>query len=255
MKTIVKKILPHNSFVLSFYRKLYWRYVSYKRGHPVAWNFDILKTYARIKNHVNFLQIGSNNGISGDPICDLIKERGWQGVLVEPVPFLYEELKHNYREFHDQLSFENSAIAHVNGRQKFYRIKEVPGLPQWYSQLGSFNKDVIVGHKSYIPDFDNLFIEDYVNTITFNDLLAKYSIKSLNLIHIDTEGFDYEIAQMIPFSSLDVDLVMFEHKHLSSSDYAGITKLLRDKGYKVGKNDSVDTIAVKKKILRALQLT
>jgi FkbM family methyltransferase len=187
-----------------------------------------------------------------DPICNYVKKNRWQGVLVEPVPYLFEKLKDNYMGFHDRLFFENSAIASESGKLKFYRLQRsnLPDLPEWYDQLGSFKKEVILKHRKIVPFFDDLLMEDTVNAITFKELLDKYSIKKLSLVHIDTEGYDFEIIKMIPFSDLGIDLIMFEHKHLSYPDYKQALRLLQGYGYEAHSvENSGDTIALKKVIL------
>ena len=74
-------------------------------------------------------------------------------------------------------------------------------LPVFYDQIGSFNKEVVLKHRNAIPGFDALFMEDKVNAITFKQLVEKYAITALDLIHIDTEGYDYEILKMIDFKT------------------------------------------------------
>lgn len=130
---------------------------------------------------------------------------------------------------------------------------DLPNLPEWYDQLGSFNKDVVLKHRGYIPLFDELFIEDTVNSITFKELLKRYSVKSLNLIHIDTEGYDYEIIKMLPFSDIKIDLIQFEHKHLSNLNYKNALQLLSANGYKVHKTRVSDSIAIRKALLSILK--
>src|SRR5688500_19325979 len=69
-----------------------------------------------------FVQIGSNDGKTGDPLYEYIKECKWKGILVEPVPYLFEKLKQTYRGF-EGLLFENSAIDTKDGYRTFYRIE------------------------------------------------------------------------------------------------------------------------------------
>jgi len=99
-------------------------------------------------------------------------------------------------------------------------------------------------HQHSLPHFNDLFIEDTVNAITFYDLIQKYDIQDLNLVHIDTEGYDYEILKMIPFANFAIDFIMFEHKHLTRSEYKEAKKMLQGFGYKCGLKGA-DTIAVK----------
>ncbi|MFD2515636.1 FkbM family methyltransferase [Pontibacter locisalis] len=270
MKVFLKRVLPRDSvlyslcrFVYNYKPQIYVTAVASIKAYnttlllalenrwlPKPWKFDAVNAYAKYRGKVEFIQIGSNNGITGDPISDYIKNNNWTGVLIEPVPYLFEELKNNYSNFQDRLLFENSAIANKNGKLKFYRLKksDLPGLPEYYDQLGSFNKEVVLTHRNCIPYFFDLFFEDYVNAITFKDLLEKYNIDRLDFVHIDTEGYDYEILKMLPFSDLNIEFIMFEHKHLNGSDYKQAVKLLKQNRFKIGTNGGADTIAIKKSI-------
>jgi FkbM family methyltransferase len=243
MKPFFKKFFNPHSLVYKLLQQVY----HYRHWHPKTCNEDIIQKYSHYKNNVTFIQIGSNNGKHGDPLYDSILTKKWQGILIEPIPYLFEELKKNYVENKDNLIFENSAIAHERGQLKFYRLQRsnLPNLPRWYEQLGAFNKEVVMKHRESIPSFDDLLVEDTVNAITFDDLLQKYTLPKVNLIHIDTEGYDFEILKMIPFASLNVELVMFEHIHLSDSDYKRAIRLMKKNGFKLCVKKR-DTIALKK---------
>jgi FkbM family methyltransferase len=249
MKTLIKNLIPVNSKVYKMMENAY----RYRYWHPRSWPNNILIDYANYKSKVNFIQIGSNNGITADPITEFITGKNWSGTLIEPVPYLYNQLVKNYSHCKDRLIFENSAIANVSGDLKFYRLKESkdPSLPFWYDQLGSFNKEVVMKHRDSIPGFDNLFIEDTVSAITFSELIKKHSFKDIDFIQIDTEGFDYEILKLIPFESIDIEFIMFENRHLSDADYRQAIRLLKSYGFAVGSLYK-DTIAVKKEILPQL---
>jgi FkbM family methyltransferase len=230
---------------LLIYRFKYW--------YPKIWKIDILKKYSGIKTSLKFIQVGSNNGIIGDPLYPYIIEKLWTGVLIEPVPYLFEELKNTYKNVTSRLQFENSAIASQNGNLKFYRLQkcDLPGMPVWYDQLGSFKKEVILRHRDVIPHFDSLLIQEQVASITFEGLIKKYSIQKVDLVHIDTEGYDYEILKLIPFEQLNIELIMFEHVHLTSKEYYQAIQLLKKNDYKIGRENN-DTIGIKKSLLPQL---
>jgi FkbM family methyltransferase len=246
MKTLIKNLVPVDSKVYKMIESVY----HFRYWHPKEWSNDILVDYANYKTKVNFIQVGSNNGVTADPISRFIINRQWNGVLIEPVPYLFTELLENYKPYSDRLIFENSAIADVNGELKFYRLRKSDNkdLPYWYDQLGSFNKEVVEKHRDSIPGFDELFFEDKVNAITFNDLLQKHKIENVDFIQIDTEGYDYEILKLIPYSSMNVEFIMFENRHLSETDYRQAIRLLKSHGFIVGSYYK-DTIAVSREIL------
>lgn len=194
----------------------------------------IIKKFAKTKKNVFFIQIGSNDGISGDPLFPFVEKYQWNGILVEPVPYLFQKLKTNYKN-NGRLIFENVAISSEIGIKKFFRLKHSisPDLPFWYDQIGSFKKQVVLKHKTSIPNFDALLIEENVTTITFEKLVEKHNILKVDLLHIDTEGYDYEIIKLIDFNKISPELLIFENKHLAPSDYTACKDLLVRFNYKI----------------------
>ncbi|MDD5053864.1 MAG: FkbM family methyltransferase [Candidatus Nanoarchaeia archaeon] len=192
-----------------------------------------------VKNHKKsfpdffFIQIGSNDGVTGDPISKYIKKYYWKGIFVEPVRYLFKKLKKNY-DSHKNVFFENVAISNKTGLRNFYRIKKNNELnnPVWYDQLGSFNKEVVLKHKNLIPNFDKHFIQEKVKCVTFLNLLNKHKIKSVDFLHIDTEGYDFEIIKLIPFKILKPQMILFEYVHLSKKDQKKSLELLKKEKYK-----------------------
>lgn len=182
---------------------------------------------------VFFLQIGAHDGKTDDYIYPIAWSQGWHGVLVEPVPSLFKRLVENYAD--SDMRYENAALARQSGTMPFYRLRESddPRLPKWYDQLGSFNKNVVFSHRESIPDFDRLFTVETVECITCDDLCRRHSVTKIDLILIDTEGYDLEILRTIDFHRLHPTLVIYEQKHLSNEDKSAAQGLLKSCGYKI----------------------
>ncbi|MBK9580704.1 MAG: FkbM family methyltransferase [Saprospiraceae bacterium] len=82
----------------------------------------------------------------------------------------------------------------------FYIVKKMLKLnililPYWYDQLGSFNRSHIANHLNGI--LDPYIDEVELQGISLDNLLFKYSIFSIDLLHIDTEGYDWEILKQL----------------------------------------------------------
>lgn len=174
------------------------------------------------------LQIGSNDGATGDPVFRLMKKRpAWQGLFVEPVPYLFRRLKKNYGDS-PRFRFENSAVN--DGREEmFYWVdpragKEIPGLPEWWEQLGSFRP-------GYIQEILGQGISPYIREtvikgVTLPELVSKHRIDSINVLHVDTEGYEWKILKQLINITIRPRIILFEHKHLSSEDRRAILKFL-----------------------------
>jgi FkbM family methyltransferase len=192
-----------------------------------------LDDFAARARDVLFLQIGAHDGKTDDKLYRLIQRHGWRGVLLEPVPYLFERLVTNYAG-NPRLKFENSALASSDGTTTFYRLRQTDDpMPHWYDQLGTMNRDVILRHGREIPDIENYLIEERVACISYETLLRKYDISKVDLILIDTEGSDLEVLRQIDFKRHRPQLLIYEHKHLSSSNAGAAVDLLASQDYRV----------------------
>ncbi|WP_018610998.1 FkbM family methyltransferase [Segetibacter koreensis] len=205
----------------------------------------ILRRYVCLKKDIFFLQIGSNDGVSNDPIHVYVKKNKWKGIAVEPVKSNFEKLKKTYKDY-PEVVVVNAAVTSQNGKALIYKIDErfLDQLPSWCTQLASFNKIVIESHKNILPGIDKKITEEVVATININDYLREINVSKVDLIHIDTEGYDFEILKLIDIDKLDPDLILYEHKHLAPSTASDANKLLEQYGLSVFIGQ-YDTIAIK----------
>ena len=192
------------------------------------------------------LQIGANDGMAGDPLFGAFSRTRWSGLLVEPVPHLYERLAGQYAD-RPGVRLERAAVSRHDGEAPLYRLRSVPSkTPEWFDQLASLNREVLLKNRSAIPDIESLLVEERVPTVRLDTLLARHSISRIDLLVIDTEGHDYEILRALDFGRFRPVLLMFEHQHLSASDKAAAVALLATHGYRCQETPEGDTIAWRK---------
>ena len=60
--------------------------------------FDELMNQLCDKKHLNAIQVGSNDGLSNDPLRKFIVNNDWNAVLIEPVPNLFNRLVNLYSD-------------------------------------------------------------------------------------------------------------------------------------------------------------
>lgn len=193
-----------------------------------------------------FIQVGSNDGIIDDPLYRFIKKYDWRGILLEPLPHVFTQLVHNHRASRQVLP-ENAAISSASGSQTFYRLRETQDKAQslHHQKLSTFNKDVIYKYRDSIADFDNLIVEEQVRTITFDELTEKHQVSQVDLLHVDVEGYDYEILKNFNFSRFSPALILFEYKHLNRNDYLAAINYLKDRKYEVYRIDADDLLCIR----------
>ena len=222
--------------------------------------YDFLRYYAKDKQKkdekVFCLQIGANDGNTGDPVHEYFVNRGWFGLLVEPQLDVFEKgLKKTYAG-NSQVILENVALGNANGQLPFYRV--AISKSTWATGLSSFNRgniekliaDGYVIRKAQaeglkIPENPADLIETVqVPTMTVESLFLKYQIKNFQVLCIDTEGYDLEILKLIDLKKFTPEVIFFESKHLSDKDFIESKTMLTRFGYTLFWQKG-DTLAIK----------
>ncbi len=193
------------------------------------------------------VHVGSNDGVQGDPIADLIRTNTeWQVLFIEPLPHLFRRLVANYPHS-SRFRFENVAVSDKKERRPFYyvsdEIKNARGdVPFWYDQLGSFNKNHI---STANVDFEPFITSELVRCEPLRDILARNRITKIDVLHIDTEGYDYEILKQLDLEANPPHAILYEHKCLSPEDQLAARRLLLRARYRVSVvHDDQDTLAI-----------
>jgi FkbM family methyltransferase len=195
----------------------------------------LLSELADLHPSATFVDIGAHDGIRGNCLSPFILSRPWKGVMVEPVPHLFERLRRNYGAL-ERVALENVAIDDVDGRRPFYHLAPVDdpereGLPVWYDEIGSLSRDEVVGHRRLIPDVERHLVCTEVRCLTFESLCRRHDLGELDILLIDAEGHDWVILQGVDFAAHRPRLVVYEHLHLPPRDRAECRAYLERQGY------------------------
>lgn len=187
---------------------------------------------ARSPRALSFLQIGSNDGVSNDPLHETIRAHQWTGVLVEPVSHLYRQLVANYAGV-PGLAFEQLAIGDPDGSTTLFVVEPRPGDPEWVSQIGSFDRDVVLLHRYAMPDIEARIRPTEVATSSLPALVAHHRLDTLDVLHVDAEGFDLFILDQIDLhASWAPRFIVFEAKHAEPDRYRHVLARFRAAGYR-----------------------
>lgn len=196
---------------------------------------QLLQAFADAYPTATFVEIGSNDGEQHDHLRPLILARDWTGVMVEPVPYVFERLRHNYGHVAG-VALENAAIGPADGEVPFYHLvdaapEERASLPDWYDGIGSLSKDFVLGHAKHMPDLEERIVCRQVPALTFESLCDRHGLDHVDLLVVDAEGSDWEILRRIDFERRRPHLVIYEHFHLPPADRAAARAHLAALGY------------------------
>ena len=212
----------------------------FRRPHADA----LLLDFARIHRRAFFLQIGANDGFTGDPLGSLLASagKGWRGVLVEPVAHLFAQLSDRYAQ-NRALKLERAAVGESDGEIEIYRLQTAVGDSLFLDQLPSLDREVVQRNASVFGAADSRIIAESVPSFCVATLLARHEIAQLDLLVIDTEGWDWRILRQFDLAALGPKLIFFEHQHLSTEDERAAQARLNENSYNWAKTPEGDTIA------------
>ncbi len=203
---------------------------------------DLVERRKREGDEFFFIEIGAHDGLHGDPIRPFVLKYRWKGIMVEPQPRIFRRLVQNYSD-ESQLIFENAAIASENGQATLYAFSERSGLPDHATMLASFSREVLEHNAhGYVGEIEELAVP----AITFESLVTKHAVRHVDLLQIDTEGYDFQIIRMLAKSPIKPEIIHFESAFMNREEAFECANLLHDWGYRV-LTIGIDTIAYRQR--------
>ena len=205
--------------------------IKVKKTNDVITENDFAKLFNNLDN-INFIQIGSNDGLYLNPLKNIMDER-WSGLLFEPGFEAFSNLCKNFGK-KSKLKFINKAVSTYNGKGTLYCGK----TSNHYTLVEQKAKDMFdVEPKKLI-----------VEVLSLDCIFDEYSIEKLDLLHIDTQGHDFDIVKTIPFDKVKPKIIRFELVNLnySNSKKEDAFKFLENYGYDYYiSEDGKDIIGIK----------
>jgi len=181
-----------------------------------------------------FVQIGANDGETDDPIFRFISspDSRWRGVLLEPQASAFSHLSRKYAN-NPRIQLENSALNEFDGPADFY----VSAKHDLLAGLSSSSLKNRVSKRTPIEKIQ-------VNCISPETLCKKFDIISLDLLVVDTEGFDADAVMLCIRSNLCPEVILFEHINVPKLKLRECFSVLESQGYALLRH-GIDVIAIK----------
>ena len=194
------------------------------------------------------VQIGACDGKSCDPLYRFLRTGKIKALLIEPMPGSHAQLIKNYAGV-PNVAIIQAAISRTDGTMTMYSIR--PGSKRGERDegmlLASFYKEHLIRYGVAEADI----LPTTVPSLSLQTLLTSQKIADIDLLQIDTEGYDAEIVRMALDLPVLPKAINFEKKQLDTTTMADVHDRLQQKGYLLV-YDEMNTLAVLESVERAL---
>lgn len=116
-------------------------------------------------------------------------------------------------------------------------------IPNKCDQMGSFDRNHILRHRAALSPY---VITQRVPCERLSAVLDRIYVKNVDILHIDTERYDYRVLKQIDFTKIFPKLNLYEHQHLSADELRAAINLLDLHRYR-SVNFGLDTRAIAKR--------
>ena len=150
----------------------------------------------------------------------VLQQKGWSGLLIEPNPFLLNDLLIRSSDLVEVLPI---AVSVESGQQSMVDYGALSSL------VSSAHRDIYANMRQKKIDNGQVTV---VKTLTFEevDKLCRFP-SSIGYLSIDVEGLDFDILQQFDFTSHFVAAISIEH-NLDLDLRRAINDFMQSKGYK-----------------------
>lgn len=206
----------------------------------------LIDAFSKSKKAFTVLQIGANDGFTHDPIQKFARRDDWKGVVLEPQTHVVKQYTERIYSTIPGITVLNAALGEYDGETELYKIAF--SNERWASGVSRFDKEALknlieegrldkrIRKNAVKPPADKrTWIEAVkVPLVSFVSIFKAFpALSSIDLLMVDTEGFDAEVIRLFPFDEVKPGLVAFEDMLLSDSSRLATHDRLKYFGYNV----------------------
>lgn len=173
------------------------------------------------------VQIGANRG--NDEFTSLIKNEHVDTlILVEPLSVHNPSLINCYSNI-DNKFIENVIITDKENSEEVIYFHKLDGLEYGNNyELASLNKQHSLNIRNSYEEKEVIALK--LPNLTINNLLDKYKLQNIDLLFIDTEGYDSKIIMSIDFTKFNIKEIYYENLHVNAYE---LRTFLKEKNYAI----------------------
>lgn len=173
---------------------------------------------------LTFVQVGANDGKTGDPVYSMIHQYGGRALLIEPQSWLIDDLKKNYIDFHGDLVIENIAISTEPGTLPLYVLRQelwsayIERVGRHPSAIFSPDRNQVLGRIMPRLGLDDRSAAEAIECIEvpserLEAVMRRTGFLRADVVQIDCEGWDFEVIKSL--GNLRPPVINFESFNLS----------------------------------------
>jgi FkbM family methyltransferase len=190
-----------------------------------------------------FIQIGAHDGVRFDDLYHKVTTVNAHGIVIEPLPRYFARLQMNYEDYPGVIPL-NVAVHPTATQLTLHHVSTAASasgrLPPWAGGIGSTSPS----HHLPLGIPAEAMTTSTVPCATLRHIIEQHAVSRIDLLQIDTEGFDLEVLEMIPFDLVHPGLIKFEHAVLAPEARSCARQFLESHNYEVW-SEGEDTIAGK----------
>ena len=203
--------------------------------------YHLLQKFLGETENGYYVEVGAYDGVFASNTWGLA-QRGWYGLLVEPVPHFAEQCRKNYGD-RERVEVAQVAVGESNSEI----ILELAGT------LTTANRELLTEYAA-VDWAKNSLTSKRVSVACrrLNDVLIEYSVpKGFDLLVVDVEGFEGEVFTGLDLNTWKPKMMIVEladtHPDLTSTAYkdALLGRALVEAGYVITYKDSINTVLVR----------
>lgn len=168
-----------------------------------------------------FVEVGSSNFET----CLKLAENGWAGIVCEPHPELYNEVRELYSPF-NFVRVQNCAISVATRKMMFAPTNVKTG---WKAGISHLVDEVHTGTRlSSIPENQEFYDDPIeVQSFSLSDFIKFHNIHTIDYLKLDTEGHEWDILNAYDWY-VKPTMIKLEHWHIND---IAMKERLEEHGY------------------------
>lgn len=159
----------------------------------------------------------------------------WTGLLIEPIPFLYEKLLAKNRN----IFALNACIA--KNKPILAKFRVFHALSGREDQMGEMHRNII---NDGISGLDEKYKIEYMPCFSINTIMKALDVKQVDFFSLDIEGGEWDVINSIHFDHLNIKSFCIEWTGNENNKYL-IIEHLNKNGFNLVKSTDFDLFFLK----------